>query len=380
LENLGLPAAEIDMRLERALEGFDLGAMRLRSPHSLSGGEQQKLALAAITARQPPLLILDEPLSMLDVSASADFVAHLGAQAANGVAAVICEHRHEALLGLPGLRLAPMDGCINEIPAPDDEFEPASLGNACDCRLEGQGLTIMRGARPVLQGLDCSFQGGEITALVGRNGVGKTTLLKALAGLQPYQGELEARRDGRKEKPDLGIVFQNPDLQLFNPSARQEMLYGIAQPDQGLYTGLIQALDLERYQDTPPLLLSEGEKRRLALGTALMRCPRHGILLDEPALGQDEAHKAMLMRLLHQVARTGQVVVLATHDIDLARRADRLVLLGKEGFVASGPPDQVLSDIAAWEKLGLRLPSWLKPAVPLKHRVTLVERSTDVEH
>jgi ABC-type hemin transport system ATPase subunit len=91
-----------------------------------------------------------------------------------------------------------------------------------------------------------------------------------------------------------------------------------------------------------------------------MRRPRHGLLLDEPALGQDAVHKARLVYLAHALAETGRLVILTTHDLNLAAQADRLLLLGPGGFVADGPPAQVLRDQAAWEQLGLFVPEWVK--------------------
>jgi energy-coupling factor transporter ATP-binding protein EcfA2 len=359
LENLGLDKAEIDRRVNQALERFSLAELRSRAPQTLSGGEQQKLALAAVSARRTPVLVLDEPLSMLDTTAAFDFVQHLADWVAQGGAAAICEHRHEYLQSLPDLRLLTLDGC-SEHP-PDLPALELDLPAAPASRIVAKGLCVERGGRPVLKDLDLTLEGGQVTAIVGRNGAGKTTLLRALAGLQPYEGKLEAVMDGHIETPALGLVFQNPDLQLFNASVRQEILYRLSAPDLELYRGLIGALDLERYEQTPPLLLSEGEKRRVALATLLMRRPAHGVLLDEPALGQDGAHKSLLMRLLRAVARQGQVVALATHDIELAACADRLILLDRDGIAASGPPDQVLAERSAWHRLGLRLPEWVVP-------------------
>jgi energy-coupling factor transport system ATP-binding protein len=358
LENLGLTRAEIDRRVDEAIQRFGLEPLCGRLPQTLSGGEQQKLALAAIVARQTPFLVLDEPLSMLDTSAAFDFVEGLSDWVIRGGAAAVCEHRHEYLQGVPGL-------AVMDLEMPPQGSEPSEielmLPTGSACRVVADGLRVERGGRVILSNLALALEGGQVTAIVGRNGVGKTTLMRALAGLQPYQGELTAWVDGRREDPQLGLVFQNPDLQLFNATVRQEILYHLPQTEMELYRRLIATLDIERYEETPPLLLSEGEKRRVALATLLVRRPAHGILLDEPALGQDAAHKGLLMRLLHQVARQGQVVALATHDIELAASADRLVLLGKDGLVASGPPGQVLADHPAWERLGLRVPDWVAP-------------------
>jgi len=199
-----------------------------------------------------------------------------------------------------------------------------------------------------------------VIAIVGRNGAGKTTLLRALAGLQPYQGHIGLNGD----RPDLGLTFQNADLQLFNASVREEILYRVPDPDMDLYAWLLEALGLARYEGTPPLLLSEGEKKRLALATVLMRRPKHGVLLDEPALGQDSAHKAELIRVARALARAGQLVILTTHDLTLAAQADRLMLLAPGEFVASGPPAEILCDPAPWAKLGLSVPDWAKPCPP----------------
>jgi energy-coupling factor transport system ATP-binding protein len=352
LENLGLPRAEIAERLEAALTRFGLAGLRSRAPQTLSGGEQQKLALAAVMARQPAVLALDEPLSMLDSTAAIELVAHLAELAA---AVIICEHREEYLTHLPGLRtlrLASRQTAGDPVPlaaVPTFDLQTPPFA------LEARGLSVRLGERTVLDRLDFAARGGEVVAVVGRNGVGKTTLLRALAGLQKYTGSIIVGHGA----PDLGLVFQNAELQLFNASVRAEILYRVPDPDMALYAQLLGALGLARYEHTPPLLLSEGEKKRVALATVLMRRPRHGVLLDEPSLGQDRAHKAMLVRMARGLAGAGQLVIMTTHDLTLAAHADRLVLLGAEGPVADGPPAHVLADPVPWARIGLIVPDWV---------------------
>jgi len=361
LENLGLPPSAIHERLEATLVLFGLQELRTRSPQTLSGGEQQKLALAAITARQPPVLVLDEPLSMLDTGAAAELVNHLSDLARSGTAVVICEHREEYLHAIPELRTFRLDGPMLQAPSISDfDFCPIETSAV---QLAVSGLSVQLGGRMILHDLSFWARGGQVIAVVGRNGVGKTTLLRALAGLQKHKGAITM--DG--DLPDLGMVFQNADLQLFNATVRDEILYRLPEPDMALYAWLLEALGLARYEATPPLLLSEGEKKRVALATVLMRLPRHGLLLDEPALGQDAAHKAMLIRLARALAKAGQLVILTTHDLALAAQADRLILLGPEGFVADGPPAEILVDNAAWIRLGLSVPPWVKVPQPEAH-------------
>ncbi len=351
LENLGLSRKAMGQRLEETLRQFGLAELRKRDPQTLSGGEQQKLALAAVMARLPKLLVLDEPFSMLDTTAAAELVAELERLAVGGTAVIICEHRAEYLAGLPGLRTVALS---NGHPVPVDPGGTWPESTTGPIELVVEKLRVVRNGRTILHNLNFRAGGGQIVAIVGRNGVGKTTLLRALTGLQEFNGRVTVNN----EPPDFGLVFQNPDLQLFNASVRDEILYRLPNPDLDRYQSLLAALGLTLYETTPPLLLSEGEKKRLALATVLMRQPRHGLLLDEPSLGQDAAHKEMLLRLLHQVAAAGQLVLITTHDIALAAQADRLILLGSDGFVADGPPQMVLADATAWQRVGLAVPDW----------------------
>jgi energy-coupling factor transporter ATP-binding protein EcfA2 len=357
LENLGLQPQRIKQRLSAVLEQFGLQALRERSPQTLSGGEQQKLALAAIMARRPPVLVLDEPLSMLDGTAALDLMAHLTILVQEQDRAVVaCEHREEYFEALPGLRTFRMgDGHSPRVVAPALVGQAAALEEGDPISLEVEKLTVELGGQTILHDLGFRVRGGEVVAIVGRNGVGKTTLLRALAGLQKHEGRITLA-GGR---PDLGLVFQNADLQLFNASVQEEILYRVPDPDMELYGWLLEALGLASYEEVPPLLLSEGEKKRVALATVLMRRPRHGVLLDEPSLGQDKAHKAQLIHVARALAAAGQMVILTTHDLPLATEADRLMLLGPGGFVADGPPAAALQDHGAWANLGLSVPDWL---------------------
>jgi cobalt/nickel transport system ATP-binding protein len=181
-----------------------------------------------------------------------------------------------------------------------------------------------------------------------------------MAGLQKYAGTIQVQTGLAEERPQLGMVFQNPDLQLFNATVREEVLYRLPKPDLKLYDWLMGELMLERYASTPPLLLSEGEKRRVALATMLMHKPAHGLLLDEPALGQDAFHKTTLLKLLRAYAGAGFLVVFATHDLELAFQADHLVLLGGSGIAAQGKAPEIMRMDHAWQSLGLVVPEWMK--------------------
>lgn len=296
LENLGMPPPAISESLEANLDRFGLQPLRKRSPQTLSGGEQQKLALAAIMARRPPVLILDEPLSMLDTTAAAELVAHLAGLADSGTALVICEHRHEMVGAIPGLKTISLPGHAQEGARADQPRLPADPVPLPI--LEVSGLTVHLGGRSVLHDLSFGASGGEVLAVVGRNGVGKTTLLRVLAGLQKHHGAVLV--DGGP--PDLGMVFQNADLQLFNATVRDEILYRVPDPDLTLYAWLLEALGLARYEQVPPLLLSEGEKKRVALATVLMRRPRRLALVESSPLRRADPRAKLALGLAVSLA------------------------------------------------------------------------------
>ncbi|HNW29331.1 MAG TPA: ATP-binding cassette domain-containing protein [Spirochaetota bacterium] len=356
LENLGLGRGEMRDRLDEALERFGLGSFRGRAPQTLSGGEQQKLALAAIIARRPPVLILDEPLSMLDVAAATEFAGYLSELARAGTAIVIFEHRSDYLAGLPGIRIAALDSAtVPERSGAPGRWARAASDEKRGPKLDVSGLAVTIGGKPVIRDLSFSIEPGQVIAVVGRNGSGKTTLVRALAGLQKHGGSI----DIGGMRPDFGQVYQNADLQLFNASVRSEILYRVKDPDMAWYAWLMETLCLRQYEDTPPLILSEGEKKRVALATVLMRKAAHGILLDEPSLGQDMAHKKMLIDICRGLAARGKIVLFTTHELHLAAMADRVILLGQDGIAADGPPEQVFRNAAAWKRAGLFVPPWL---------------------
>ncbi len=351
LENLGLPRAEIKARLNETMAQFGLTGMRQRNPQTLSGGEQQKLALAAIMARQPEVLVLDEPFSMLDTTAATELTAALVRLVEQGTAVVVCEHRGEYIQALPSLHTLN----LNSSTSPQglaDAPKPFSTERS-EQQLMISKLSVRLGGKLILRDMAFNVAGGEVTAVVGKNGSGKTTLLRALTSLQTFEGSIQVNGT----PPQLGVVFQNPDMQLFNSSVREEILYRVPNPDMSYYNWLIQAMGLANYEDTPPLLLSEGEKKRVALATILMQRPRHGILLDEPSLGQDIAHKQMLMGILRALAASGQIVMLTTHDLWLATQADRLLVLADGDLVGDGRPSELVEQADVWQKAGLILPS-----------------------
>lgn len=354
LEHLDICRTEMGRRLETALERFQITHLRNRSPHSLSGGEMQRLMLAAVLARQPRSLVLDEPFSMLDSTIATELAIHLSALTQQGTTVVTLEHRDDYMREIPALRHLELAPRITKTMR--EPLTPASVRATPTVRIRALGLR--RGEKDLFSNLNLDLHGGVVTALVGANGVGKTTLLRALAGIQSYRGRV-ALSDGAA--PQLGMMFQNADLQIFNPTVREEILYHLPNPDPALYAWVLEALSLNKYEQTAPLLLSEGQKKRLALAILLMQQPAHGVLLDEPTLGQDDHHRAIMGTVVHKLAEAGYLVVVATHDLQWAASyAERVILLAPGEIAADGPAAEVFGAPAAWERAGLVLPNWLQ--------------------
>lgn len=354
LENLGLPRADIARRIEENLERFGLQKYRTQDPRRLSGGEGQRVMLAAMLARRPPLLVLDEPLSMLDTNAAQDLVTHLGELAHQGSAIVVCEHRSHYFHDAGAFREYPLPS-FNQSFAQDDS--PAPIPNAPDFHFSVQNLSVNFGQRRILENISLDLINKQIVALVGVNGSGKTTLLRSFIDLQRHDGQVQV---SDADRPDLGLVYQNPDMQLFNPTVREEILFRVKQSNESLYQWLITRLGLSRYENHSPLLLSEGEKKRLCLAMVLMHQPRHGVLLDEPTLGQDDGHRILLGRTVRGLADAGHLVVVATHDLAWAAHyATQMLVLHQGHIIARGEPQTLLRDTALWQRVNLVVPNWI---------------------
>ena len=211
-----------------------------------------------------------------------------------------------------------------------------------------------RGGRPVLSGVSFAVAPGERVVLLGVNGCGKTTLLKALDGLVfPTSGRisyggapltarrLEAPDFRRSFRGEVALLFQNVDAMLFNPSVADEIAFGPRQlglPDvDGLVARWAETFDVTQFLDRPPFELSGGEKKRVALAAILATGPKV-LLLDEPTANLDPASSARLVDLLGRLPDV--TVVVSTHNLSVAEElGDRAILLapGRTGALYDGP-------------------------------------------
>ncbi len=336
LENLGTAPGQILGCVHGALAAVGVEHLASRAVAELSGGELQRVCLASALALGPRLLLLDEPTSQLDPEGAEAF---LDLVAGLGVAVLITEQRPrrvlqhaDRVLFLEAGRLlldAPAAAAerwladrpswlgFSESDGEEDELD----GGECLCRLHGVRFAYRPGV-PVVEGLDLELRRGEIVALAGRNGSGKTTVAKLAAGLlDVVAGEVE--RHGR-----AAMLLQDPSRYCVRERADEEVALGVG-GDRTRAGSWLAAVGLAGLEARHPRDLSTGERERLALASVLAVEPDL-LVLDEPTRGVDPVRKEALAALLRRDA-AGRATLVVTHDEEFARAvADRTVVLGPE--------------------------------------------------
>ncbi len=392
LENRGWGAPGVARGVEEAALALGIAHLLERSTHELSGGELQRVALAAALAGRPALVLLDEPTSQLDPVAGDELVWLLRRLNEEwGTAIVLIEHRLERCLAAADRVIAFSAGAVACDAAPRDfldwaERERPELATPAARLLARAGLrppptgvkearaTLrahglqpaaedpgsapersapaaarrrrgappaalacegvwheLPGGRAVLRGIDLALAPGERVALMGRNGAGKSTLLRHAAGLlAPSRGRVRAA--GR-----VALLLQNPNDYLVHDRVAEEAP-----------AAALAAAGLAELGERHPRDLAGGERQRLALaivlGEDMEAAFPAAVCLDEPTRGMDRGAKDRLAATARELAERGAAVLIATHDPELAAEAtERVVLLGDGAVLADAPAAEVLA-------------------------------------
>jgi iron complex transport system ATP-binding protein len=235
--------------------------------------------------------------------------------------------------------------------------------------LAAQNITVRLGAREALRGVDVSVQPGELVAVVGANGAGKSTALRALSGLvAPVSGQvtLDGKPIANLQRAELGrqIAYLPQDRNIhWGLSVRhvvelgrlphKSFASGLSAHDETAVQAAMQRMDVLHLEHRSVAHLSGGERTRVLMARALAQETRY-LIADEPAAGLDPAHALTLFEDLKKLAGDGKAVITAMHDLAYAARFATRVLLFKSGTcIADGPSDQVLSSANLAEALGI---------------------------
>ncbi|MEV7324895.1 ATP-binding cassette domain-containing protein [Streptomyces sp. NPDC093970] len=398
MEQLAIPAATMRKRVEETLDLLGLADLRHRALHELSGGQQQRVAIGSVLTAHPRVLVLDEPTSALDPTAAEEVLAAVTRLVHDlGVTVLMAEHRLERVvqyadrvIHLPGdgharigppadiLRTSSIAPPIVELgraagwsPLPLSVRDARRAAAPLRARLTGhvpppvrrspagdrpvlltaRGVTVTYGRVPAVREVDLELRAGEVTALMGRNGSGKSSLLWALqgagrrsAGRVTVNGGTDPHAvPAAQARRLVGLVPQTPADLLYLESVKAEL----DQADAESGTGRSARAVLDRLAPgiddaAHPRDLSEGQKLALVLAIQLCAAPEV-VLLDEPTRGLDYRAKTELVAVVDALAAEGRAVVISTHDVEFAARAaDRVVVMAEGDVVADGPTPEVI--------------------------------------
>lgn len=366
-ENLCLSPQGVEARVAHALDALGIAHLTGRDTTTLSGGEKQRVAVAAILAMRPSVILLDEPTAHLDPAGARtlfDLLHQL--QQKTSCTLVIVEHR---LLPIQTLdpHLWIMDsGQLVERDRARVHADVASLARrvSADRPILERRTSSQSGLRidhlsfgyqkRLFEEFSMTLEAGMILGVIGPNGGGKTTLLRLMAGLErPDQGTVI-----RSDDVLVGMVFQHPHQQIFERTVRRDLEIEGDLNEEKLTSSLFSA-HLAGLADAPPHSLSLGEQRRLTVLSALRRTPEL-LLLDEPFIGQDRENVAWIVGQIRQARDRGAMICLVTHDIPMADAlCDRLLYLGERTIL--GDPRDVFSQLREDDDLAFTPEFWEAP-------------------
>lgn len=401
MEQFGIPQQVMRKRVEETLDLLGIADLRHLALRDLSGGQQQRVAIGSVLTLQPQVLVLDEPTSALDPTGAEDVLATITRLVHDlSVTVVMAEHRIERVLqyadtlihvtrdglvevgepaeimrtatvappvvelgrdqGWSPLPLSVRDarrkarGLHTELEQHDDLEPPANLTSG-PVALRAKGVRVTYGDFTAVNDVDLELRRGGITALMGRNGCGKSTLMWALQGAtRPASGTVTVDADGTWVEPSkmavpqrrsrVGLVPQSASDLLYLDTVCAECTQADAESDapSGTCEGLLREMVPDIVLDRHPRDLSEGQRLALVLAVQLTARPSV-VLLDEPTRGLDYAAKAALRATLRTCADRGQAVLVSSHDVEfIAETADDVIFMADGDVVASGTTSDVL--------------------------------------
>jgi energy-coupling factor transport system ATP-binding protein len=409
MEQLGLPPETMRRRVEETLDLLGIAELRDRDLRTLSGGQQQRVAIGSVLTMHPRLLVLDEPTSALDPTAAEDVLATITRLVHDlGVSVLLAEHRLERVVpfadriclvtgdgslvvGEPESVLAtspvvpplvelgraagwsPLPLTVREarrlapslaLPPPEVETPvPTSPGVVVS------GLTVAHGRTVAVREVSLSLPLGRVTALMGRNGSGKSSLLWALQGSGSRRSGAVAIASATGESVDPASL-KPPERRAvvgLLPQQAADLLY-LETVDEECAAGgpetrtILDTLAPDIPGDQHPRDLSEGQRLALALALVLAARPPV-VLLDEPTRGLDYRAKHVLATGLRRLAAEGRTVLVSTHDVEFtALAADEVVVLAEGEVVSSGPVRRVVAESPAFAPQVTKVlgPPWLR--------------------
>ncbi len=362
-ENYGVDRDTIETRIADAIQKVRGGGLLKREIYPMSSGEKQKLAIASAYAVSPMIYVFDEPSANLDMASVRRLQELMQLLKSRGFTIVVAEHRLYYLTELAdrflfmrdghiiqeflpedlssltakesqamGLRTGTLSSCMGKAPAVHTDMKPS---------LEVDQVSFSYGKNQIISNLTFKVRPGEIVALVGYNGVGKSTLGQILCGLLKekkgtvlYNGK---KLPKNRRHQAAYYVMQNTDCQLFGEDVAEELKLNQKQSDEQEIETVLKRYALWEYRERHPAALSGGQKQRLTLAVADMINPEI-LILDEPTSGLDGENMRNISSHLIELAQQRKTLLVITHDYEFAlSTCDRVLALAEGGCHSDFP-------------------------------------------
>ena len=350
-ENLGMPLDKLKLKTKETFEKMGISDLMDRKLSELSGGQKQKVAIASTLLYDTKIIFFDEPSSNLDYHGILQFKDILSNLRKMGKTVIIVEHRLFFLNDLYDRLIYMKNGTIERIFSRGELTEDAckeyglrainykslkaeNLVCPQEQALEVSGLNIKIGNNELITNLYFSLNSGEIMAIIGQNGIGKTTLGKILSGLIKNNGKTSYGKNKKERLKNSYYMMQDVDYQIFFDTVENELLQKDRINDNGYLDRLrkeLKHIDLWENRYDHPQNLSGGQKQRLALLTACLS-GRKLIILDEPTSGLDYKRMNDISQIIKRYSKTYPFAII-THDIELIFKVcNSVLMLGKNGY------------------------------------------------
>ena len=386
-ENLGVPRADIGRRIADALDSVDMAGFRAADPTLMSGGQQQRIAIAGMLAMLPAMVVFDEPTAMLDPVACGEVMTVLDELQSRGTTIVHITHHidqtraADRIIRMEAGRIAAdvtqglssaaaddkagsrvvmdrdadggdipacrADSAVGDRPIPPDTDRQPQTSESSPIAEPAIAVTHVsfsypEDETPTIDDLSMTVARGETVALMGPNGAGKTTLARLLCALErPAGGTVTvagiptgSRKQRRELRRHVGYVMQHPERQLFAETVAQDVAYGPR--NQGLsdsevrerVSWALRLLRIEHLADRSPFALSGGQQRLAAIA-GVIACRPDVLVMDEPTAGLDAAASARIHDLVRTLHGRGVTMVIITHSAaEAAALHARIIDLG----------------------------------------------------
>lgn len=399
LETNGYSPDVMRRRVEEVIDLLGLQNIRYRNLYTLSGGEQQRVAIASALVMNPKVLVLDEPTSALDPVAAEEVLAIVNKLVHDlGLTVIMAEHKLERVIHfVDRIVLVNGDGQV-EIGSPQEIMKKSPINppivraakklNLTNIPLSVRELkrlatqwqinipkiknansivkpvtennpiisakkvSVNYGEKVIIKSIDLQVAAGEILALMGRNGAGKSTLLKLIsgqlsstAGFLSVDGKNPDKLIGKELVNLIGFIPQEPADLFYGSSVQEEC--NMADADNNLAENstlkTLRNLSSQINEKLHPRDLSEGQKLTLAISIVLATNPKI-LILDEPTRGLDYQAKDVLVGILRKLSKNGTTIIMATHDVELvAEFATRVIVLADGELITDGSTLEVLT-------------------------------------